>query len=113
MSTEEKVYRGTVHSIVKGGFGFITLEGEEDKRIFFHFKNVIVPYKKSYQSTGVWDICKDDKVTFVLREGRKGIEAFDVTVFYRGPRRRKLDNDQIVDSVSKLQNKFTNGVVEE
>jgi CspA family cold shock protein len=50
------------------GFGFIVDE-ESGKDIFFHQKNTTSKVLKS-----------DDKVTFVKKEGKKGLEAHDVAL---------------------------------
>lgn len=49
------------------GFGFIN-DGETRMRIFFHVNNLVTPVKEN------------DKVTFTLERGPKGLAALNVTV---------------------------------
>lgn len=60
---------GTIARLTDKGFGFISREGEE-KDLFFHRNNLVdVDYN---------DLRENDKVTFDVEEGPKGLNAINV-----------------------------------
>ena len=70
---------------VRKGFGFIVPEGaaedDQSQDVFVHFSNI--------QEEGFKALYDDDEVTYDVAEGDKGLEAKNVVVTKRAPRKRR------------------------
>lgn len=62
--------QGKIARLMDKGYGFITMEGS-DKDLFFHSSEL--------QNTDFDSLSEGDAVSFEMREGQKGPEAFNVT----------------------------------
>jgi CspA family cold shock protein len=75
---------------VRKGFGFIVPEGaaedDQSQDVFVHFSNI--------QEEGFKALYDDDEVTYDVEEGDKGLEAKNVVVTKRAPRKRRRKRDQ-------------------
>ena len=61
------------------GYGFITPE-QGDKDIFVHYSAIKV------EAGEFANLYENDKVTFEVKDGEKGLEAHDVVVTVKAPR---------------------------
>jgi CspA family cold shock protein len=63
----EETLFGTVKFFLENkGYGFITLDGKEARDVFFH------------QTDANTKLAKDDKVSFLLETGKRGLKAVKV-----------------------------------
>lgn len=62
---------GKVERIMDRGYGFISVEGEDEEDLFFHSNDL--------QGVEFNDLKEGDEVTFEIEEGEKGPAAVNVS----------------------------------
>ena len=78
----------------KLGYGFIVPEDEYDENdldkgteIFVHYSSIVTPEENGFKT-----LYRGDKVAYAAIENDKGLEAQDVKILEKSPRRQKYQN---------------------